>query len=126
MNKISDCLLIPLTLLFMMASLSGCNHTEDSYPNTDPIETQVAQAVDEARLMGDFRLYATTGRRATLPGISQDDSEQAKSRCGVQYMSGTGDAISTTEQREKRKSLIHFMTSYNRVIFGMCTKRLAD
>ncbi|ABV35644.1 conserved hypothetical protein [Shewanella sediminis HAW-EB3] len=124
MNRVSDHLLIVLAILFMTTQLSGCNHTEDS--NIDPTEAQVAQSVKEAQLLGDLRLYATTGRRATLPGISQEESEQAKTVCGVQYMTGTGDAISTTEQREKRKQLIDFMTSYNRVIFEMCKKKLAD
>jgi len=123
MNRVSDYLLIALTILFMSTMLSGCNHTDGSDSNIDPTEAKVAQALKEAQLLGDLRLYATTGRRATLPGIAQDESEQAKTLCGVQYMTGTGDVISTPEQREKRKHLIDFMTSYNRVIFEMCKKR---
>lgn len=123
MNRASNSRLLVIMSLFMMTLLSGCKHTEDTSSNTDPIEAQVALAVKDAEVLGDLRLYATTGRRATLPGISQDDSEHAKTLCGVQYMAGTGDAISTTEQREKRKQLIHFMTSYNQVIFEMCKKR---
>jgi hypothetical protein len=120
MKRVNFGLLMPLTLLFIMAQLSGCKHTEDPVPNSEPIEVQIAQAVKDAQLLGDLRLYATTGRRATLPGITQDDSEYAKTLCGVQYMPGTGDAISTKEQRDKRKHLIHFMTSYNQVIFEIC------
>ncbi|RTR40931.1 hypothetical protein EKG38_03195 [Shewanella canadensis] len=124
MNRANNSRLMAIASLFILALLSGCNHTEDSDPNIDPVEAQVAQAVKDAQVLGDLRLYATTGRRATLPGISQDDSEHAKTLCGVQYMAGTGDAISTTEQREKRKQLIHFMTSYNQVIFEACKKKL--
>lgn len=126
MNRVSDYLLITLTILFMSTVLSGCNHTDGSDSNIDPTESKVTAAVKEAQLLGDLRLYATTGRRATLPGISQEESEQAKTLCGLQYMAGTGDVISTTEQREKRKDLIDFMTAYNRVIFDMCKKKLAD
>lgn len=122
MNRASQLILTAIGALFMLTLLSGCKHTEES-SNADPIEAQVAQAVKEAQLLGDLRLYATTGRRATLPGISQDDTEQAKKMCGVQYMTGTGDAISTTEQREKRKHLIKFMTSYNQVIFEACKQK---
>jgi len=123
MNRASQLILMVIGSLFMLTQLSGCMFTEESDSNTDPIEAQVAQAVKEAQLLGDLRLYATTGRRATLPGISQDDTEQAKLLCGVQYMAGTGDAISTTEQREKRKHLIDFMTSYNQVIFEACKQK---
>jgi hypothetical protein len=120
MKRMYHGLLISLTLLLIMAQLSGCKYAEDPVPSSETIEAQIAQAIEDAQLQGDLRLYATTGRRATLPGITQDDSEYAKSLCGVQYMTGTGDAFSTAEQREKRKQLIHFMTSYNQVIFEFC------
>ncbi|WP_299796433.1 hypothetical protein [uncultured Shewanella sp.] len=123
MKRVSSYPLI-LSLLLMATQLSGCNLSEEA--DDASTESRVERAVEEARLLGDLRLFATTGRRATLPGIAQEEVEQAKALCGVQYMAGTGDLISTTEQREKRKQLIDFMTAYNRVIFEICKKKQAD
>ncbi|MPY26216.1 hypothetical protein FM037_17150 [Shewanella psychropiezotolerans] len=123
MNKIKPLMSMVISLMAMI-QLCGCEN--QSQLEMDPVQIKVAEAVKEAELLGDYRLYATTGRRMTLPGISMNDNQQAKALCGVQYMIETGDVISTEEQRDKRKYLIDFMTSYNQVIFEKCKKLLIE
>ncbi|AQS36668.1 hypothetical protein Sps_01502 [Shewanella psychrophila] len=121
MRKLKSMLIMVISLVSIIL-LIGCENR--SQLEVEPEQISVAEAIQEAEVLGDYRIYGTSGRRITLPGIAASDNEQAQALCGVQYMTGTGDVISSPEQRLKREQLLDFMTSYNQAIFEVCKKLL--
>ncbi len=111
----------------------GCSHGQEQdaqqslLPSIDEQhETKSANKVDQAIELAianqDFRLYVTSGRRVTFPGINNDELDHVKDRCGVKYLSNTGDVITSEQQRAERKSTIDFMARYNKKMLLLCDK----
>jgi len=93
--------------------------------NTQALVSPVDTEVFQARKNNDFRVYGTSGRNITIPGIKSEDRSFAVEHCGIKFMKGTGDVIKTPEQREKRKEKVAYMKSYNQRIFVFCKQNKA-
>lgn len=80
---------------------------------------------NKAKNEGDHRLYATSGRSITFPGINAVYFDEVQNKCGKKYMSGTGDVISgnassISEKRLQRKLLLDYMSTYNQQMLAVC------
>lgn len=136
-----------VVLLLSAALLSiGCKHLEKQHIQADDIATgknnpaqnqanieDTAQvdidlshspkdAVTAAIARDDFNLYILTSRRPVIPGIPPAETQAAHDRCGVKYVSATGDFIKNQAQRDQRKQLVSYATQYNVLMYDYCKK----
>lgn len=112
-----------MSVFFMTITMSlGCSNAQDE-PNNITRSGGVNQSVNAAVANKDYRLYATSGRRITFPGIKNSEYVVVEESCGKKYYPKTGDVISSEAEREQRKKTIDYMTSYNQKMFKVCSKR---
>jgi len=97
----------------------GCSNAQEK-PNKQNLLVAVEQAAEVAVSNKDFRLYATSGRRITFPGVDNSDYRFVEEVCGKKHFSNTGDVISSEEQREQRKNNINYMKMYNQKVLKEC------
>jgi len=112
---------IKVIIFFITLSLGCTNASEDSKELT--ILKNVEQEIKSAASNKDFRLYATSGRRITFPGINNDDYMYVEKNCGKKYFPKTGDVISSEEQRIERKKKIDYIKAYNFKMLIACRNR---
>jgi len=102
-------------------------HTEVIDPDVITAENipqqKLVDAVQEAIAKSDYRLYATTGRSTTFPGINSVYFKEVSTLCGKKFMSGTGDVIRSPEQRVERKKLLDYMGTFNQQMIIICRKQ---
>ena len=105
--------------------VSACSYSENKQVViSSPFEDiTVEQAIANAIASKDFRLYATSGRRITLPGIAESEFTALKTQCGVKFTEGTGDVIRSASQREQRTQVVHYMTSFNVLMKALCLQQ---
>ena len=109
-------------VFILMLGCSACSapkavETERYEANLTERVAREVQMADELR---DYRLYAFSGRRITLPGLSQDDSEIAKVKCGTKFMPGSGDVLKTAAQRAERRAKFDFAARFNQLVYKLC------
>ncbi len=68
----------------------------------------------------DYRLLVTSGRSMSVPGIKASDYQTMIELCGKKYSSGTGDVITSENQRLERKKLVNYMRQYNEQMLILC------
>jgi len=110
-----------LSLILLLVLLFGCHYPKSSTSQkqaTSEVELELGQAVANK----DFRLYVTSGRRFTLPGVIKSEKESLISQCGRKFMFGTGDVFKSKQQRTERKQKIAYMTQYNQLMIKYCQK----
>lgn len=100
----------------MLFLVSGCNNTAEV-----EMSPKVKVAIEQALKDKDYRLYVTSGRRVTIPGIENPDVDKLKNSCGFRYMDGVSDVLRHPEEMEKRKESLTFMAEYNRLVLKYCT-----
>jgi hypothetical protein len=86
------------------------------------LEIKVKDELTHALLNKDFRLYATSGRRITFPGVLVEDTEFVNRYCGKKFMASTGDVIRSEEQKTLRKQSVEYAKKYNQLILEYCQK----
>ncbi len=86
-------------------------------------QQKLVDAVKNAIAKGDYRLYATTGRSTTFPGINAIYFKEVSTLCGKKFMSGTGDVIRSPEQRVERKKRLDYMGTFNQQMIIICRKQ---
>ncbi len=106
-----------LLLLFLL--LVACHHPSSSYTENNT-KSAVELELEQATANKDFRLYATSGRRLTVPGVTENDKASLISQCGRKFMSGTGDVLKSEQARTERKFKIVYMTTYNLKMTMVC------
>ncbi len=98
----------------------GCSHAQKqngvvvdtSQESTVALEqtaTEVTQALAFAEQKKDYRLWVTTSRSVTVPGLKPSEFKVAIELCGKQYMPKTGDVIRSEQERTERKKAIAYM-----------------
>lgn len=124
--KIASSTVLSFTILF---SALGCSHTQeqeqvviDNTKVSEQVSKEVMQALNSAKQEKDYRLWVTTSRSITVPGLNPSDFSVAIELCGKQYMPKTGDVIRSEQARVERKKAITFMQQYNERMWVICTK----
>ena len=84
------------------------------------LDKNVMELIKSAEESGDKRFLATSGRRVTFPGISEEEEYKVKLCGGYRFMEETGDVISNEKQRENRKQTIEIMAEFNRYMLKHC------
>jgi len=112
-------------LFSMMAMILCAACQPPASNNTQVLSSPVDTEVHQARKNNDFRLYGTSGRNITVPGVNSEERSYAIELCGIKFMEGTGDVIKTPEQRQKRKEKVAYMKSYNQRIYVLCKQHKA-
>ena len=105
--------------LFIAVIFYGCSNTQKQN-NPEPVSTNFDQEIEVAMTNQDFRLYGTTGRRVTIPGINVDEYDYAKAHCGIKHLPNTGDVLKSEEQRIDRNNTVDYMKEYNRKMLKLC------
>ncbi|NQY65422.1 MAG: hypothetical protein HRT38_17230 [Alteromonadaceae bacterium] len=112
------------SVLASVVLIFGCNEKEGN----DVKETGVSEdarlenALKQAKLQQDYRLFALKGRRVTLPGIENKQMENAKLACGIKYLKNTGDVLENEQDRERRRLDFQFAEEFNQIVYPLCLK----
>lgn len=115
-----------ITLLGLV--LSACNNEPTTSKTTvkeEPVThklNRVEQALSDAKSNKDYRLYGLAGRRIILPGLESKNVKEIKNRCGIRILSGTGDVLKNSQDREKRRLNYQFAVNVNEKIYALCLK----
>lgn len=118
-------------LLLLLPVLHGCTSTapkQAQEPEKAPeiqalawLESADAEAdAERAIVEQNFRLKAIAGRGMMIPGIETGDKNQAKHKCGIDYMKGMGDAIKGDEHRKWWKKGQAYAKAYNTIVAKFC------
>ena len=95
----------------LLIYISGCHAIPDG----------AEQAVEQSLKVQDYRLIVRAGRGGSAPGIAESAQAQAKSRCGVRYLTGFADVITPGKEGEYAR-LEAYATDYNRRMLPHCQK----
>lgn len=124
-----------LPLLFVVLSASGCTvNTSSNAANSsdneskkimldDSFSLELEQALTLAKDNQDYRLFVTSGRSMSIPGVKSENYQEMVERCGKKYNPSTGDVITSEEQSLERKKAINFMRKYNEQIIIFCGEK---
>jgi len=117
------------TITFFGLAMSACNN-EATPPKTTVKEEPVAknlnrveQALEDAIATKDYRLYGLVGRRVVLPGLENKNVKEIKKRCGIRLLSGTGDVLKSSQDRENRRINYQFAEKINAKLYELCLKK---
>lgn len=102
-------------ILCVFSCLFGCN---------SPIKQDVDQHIKTAQVSGDYRLYASSGRRLIFPGIDSEKFDVVIKKCGKKYMAHTGDVITSQKQKLIRKQNIEYMILFNKRMIVDCFNKI--
>jgi hypothetical protein len=132
--------LFVILTFFISFGLSSCSSNSNSSTegtvetsiNVQPDKSEKAMVEESdlilknelanALLNKDFRLYATSGRRVTFPGVLVEDTEFVNRYCGKKFMANTGDVIRSEEQKTLRKQRVKYAKKYNQLMLKYCQK----
>ncbi|MCJ8320543.1 MAG: hypothetical protein MJK12_12970 [Colwellia sp.] len=109
---------VTIQMFFIVTSL-GCSNAQEEPNEFTPLGI-VEQDAKSAVNKKDFRLYATSGRRITFPGIDNNEYIFVEEVCGKKYFPQTGDVINSEQQRKQRKMNINYMEVYNKKMLVVC------
>jgi len=126
--KIFNIAITLASIIFISLIMSACNN-EVPTSNTAVKEapkvnklSRVEQAISEAISTKDYRLYGLAGRRIILPGLESENIKDIKKRCGVRLLSGTGDVLKNSQDRESRRENYQFAAKINKKLYVLCLK----
>ncbi len=92
--------------------------------STPLLKEKVHKAIVLATQQKDYRLLVTSGRSTSIPGITGNNLQVVTSLCGKKYSAGTGDVLTSEQQREAREKLVDFMGQYNQQMLIICQEKL--
>lgn len=121
--------IIPLACcMFILAcshagSIESKSETMDSLSNQHISDSEDQDEITMALKDKDYRLYATSGRRTTFPGIDSSDIDFVQLHCGKKYMANTGDVIVSQVQQLLREKNVEYMKNYNVQMLRICRER---
>ena len=120
--KLISVIAITLALTACNGSSAITNNNQNAKPSKEQqmISKRVNELIQEAKETGDTRLLATSGRKTTIPGLSQEEISKVELCGGYRYFKNTGDEITSQEQRESRKFSVEVMTEYNQIMLKNC------
>ncbi|AOT11056.1 hypothetical protein [Pseudoalteromonas luteoviolacea] len=103
----------------------GCvnDYAQRQTDSSDPVRdntTKVSQAVASALRDKDYRLFATTGRRPVFPGLEKLAFSMLKAKCGVKYLSGSGDVLKSEQDKQQRLERYEYAKAYNIEMYAKC------
>ena len=84
---------------------------------------QTANAQDDAQsalAKNDFRLMAMAQRSTVIPGVDVTQSMKYELRCGIKFMDGVTDVITTDEHLRLMKLAHSYALQYNAIIKTRC------
>jgi hypothetical protein len=109
-------------------TISACNNEasmSEKKVKVEPIAhklNRVEQALSDAIASKDYRLYGLAGRRIVLPGLESENVKEIKQRCGIRLLSGTGDVLKNSKDRENRRLNYQFAATVNKKLYALCLK----
>jgi len=115
-----------MMLACLCLSLGACNSasSEDDTLSVSSFNKEIDKEIREALLQGDYRLYASSGRRTVYPGIGNEEFEKVRKHCGHKFMKHTGDVIRTEQQIIARKQKLAFMAVFNKRMIVNCFNQI--
>lgn len=127
--KVSKFAITLTIVIFITLVMSACNNqaiTSKTIVKEAPIPhklNRVEQALNDAISANDYRLYGLAGRRVVLPGLENKNVKEIKKRCGIRILSGTGDVLKSSQDRENRRLNYQFAVKINEKLYALCLKR---
>jgi len=124
--KTSKFAMLLTNIILLVAALSACNNeptTSKATVKEEPVVhklNRIEQALSDAKSNKDYRLYGLAGRRIILPGLESKNVKKIKKRCGIRILSGTGDVLKNSQDREKRRLNYQFAVKVNEQIYALC------
>jgi len=99
-------------------------HTDLKLSSTTGVSAQqrLDEAIALAKSTHDFRLFATKGRRFTIPGIETKQISTVKKLCGVKFLADSGDVLKNEQDRADRRVNYQFALKFNQVVYTYCLK----
>lgn len=82
--------------------------------------------IKKAQSKGDYKLYATSGRRLVFPGIDSTQFDAVLKRCGKKYMPNTGDVIKSEAEKALRAKNFQYMVLFNQRMIVDCFNQIDD
>lgn len=98
--------------------VTGCNSGVKQEANVQSLILN--DNIKQAQAQGDYRLYATSGRRLVFPGIDSSKFDEVKARCGKKYMPNMGDVVKSTEEKNERAKNFKYMSLFNKRMIVDC------
>ncbi len=86
----------------------------------DDIAEQVEKHLANAIQKGDYRLFASAGRRTLIVGIDYPNLTQLKQQCGIKFMPLTGDVLTGVDDIKVRNLQLKFARRYNKRMYPYC------
>lgn len=108
-------------IFVLIFTVLACSHSQEVQQET-VLLSRVDVDINKAVVNQDFRLYATSGRRTTFPGINNEQLIFVTNVCGKKYFPDTGDVIHSEQQRKQRKNNIAYMQVFNEKMLLLCRK----
>ena len=93
------------------------HHDKDEEGNA---KSKSLPSVEEALKSNDLRLWMTSSRAPSAPGIDPAKANALIARCGKKYLPNSGDVLTSDTQLSKRQSLIEYATQYNQKVAEHC------
>ncbi len=115
-----------LTCLLALATLPGCGFFSAGKNHSGPhaldwVESAVVDDdAQQAIARGDYRLLIFTGRGVTVAGIPAAAEADARQRCGIKYLDGSGDVVRSDRGLQLRKLAHAYSEQYNSKVFEAC------
>lgn len=107
-----------LTACCAILCIAGCN--SGVKPDANVQSVILNDNIREAQSRGDYRLYATSGRRLVFPGIDNSQFEKVMKRCGKKYLPTMGDVVRTTLEKNERTKNFQYMSLFNKRMIVDC------
>ncbi|MGB0898937.1 MAG: hypothetical protein ACPGSN_06770 [Psychrobium sp.] len=102
--------------------VTGCNSGVKQEANVQSLILN--DNIKKAQSQGDYRLYATSGRRLVFPGIDNSKFEEVIKRCGKKYMPNMGDVVKSTEEKNERAKNFQYMSLFNKRMIVDCFNQI--
>ncbi len=106
------------TAFFTILCIAGCNSGVKPEANIQSVILN--DNIKEAHSQGDYRLYATSGRRLVFPGIDSSQFKDVIKRCGKKYLPKMGDVVKTTLEKNERTKNFQYMSLFNKRMIVDC------
>ena len=100
--------------------LAACASNSPDTLATETLQQRIQREFHQALAAKDYRLYAFSGRRVILPGLSAEQMRLGQAQCGTKFMPGSGDVLSNEQQKTERRDKFNFASGYNQLMLEFC------
>lgn len=98
--------------------LGGCYSANKQEENVQSLILE--DNIRKAQSKGDYRLYATSGRRLAFPGLDSSQFNEVIRRCGKKYFPNMGDVIKSDLEKSARAKNFQYMALFNKRMVVDC------